>query len=531
VFNYIKAVVNSSGLSLGYIFPMAVEASGNASAVDAALFALSTAPANVSAWIIAGECVPLGYFTAQSKPLFKPLYVKIPLNSTLELAGPNTTYIGGRPAQIILPHGIEVWLPAGLQWIYDELPLFGRGLVGQGVTIGIVDAFGDVNFTLANSLVYSDTAANDLALFDRLFGLPNPPSFRVVYPLGTPILTPYNLGDSIGWSYETALDIEYAHTMAPGANIVLAVSPDAGDDLFLAVEYLTANKMADFISLSWGAFEDMYLAPPPTPQLLYAYDEVFKQAAAEGIGVFAASGDSGAFDIYWQYFGLPIEPSVLYPASDPWVTGVGGTTLHAYIADGQVARIESAWNWNARYMWGSGGGYSLIFAETPGQALANIAYERPVVLEPTLSALYNTTWLFWTVGHRGVPDIAADADPYTGVLLVVNGSLSPYLWGGTSLATPLSAGMAAVIQSGLGQRLGDLAPNLYLLYSREYAEFYSWGTTYPASAFTSGVPGGLFATQGGQNGLYNVIMGEWNPVDGLGQINVFGLYNLLFNSQ
>ncbi|WP_243680381.1 hypothetical protein [Vulcanisaeta souniana] len=75
---------------------------------------------------------------------------------------------------------------------------------------------------------------------------------------------------------------------------------------------------------------------------------------------------------------------------------------------------------------GSGGGYSFAFNETPGQTLIDIAYERTYVYEPDLGVY------FYTVGHRGVPDIAADADPYTGVLLVINGGLSQYVWGGTS---------------------------------------------------------------------------------------------------
>ena len=525
VFDYVKQTAASAGLSIIGVYPMVVVAEGNASAVDKALSVLQQAPANVAEWIIAGECVPIGYFISNGRaPAYKPTYAYAPLDN-LTAALNNVTYVGGLPLQIRY-RNFEIWLPKGLQFIYDELPLFSLGFNGRGVTIGIVDAFGDVNFTKASQYQYQDVSAYDLALFNRFFRLPSA-QLQVVYPVGTPVITPYNLGDALGWSYETALDIEYAHTMAPGAKIVLAVAPDAGDDLFVAVEYLVNNAMVNFISLSWGAPEDFYLAPPPAPQLLYAYDEVFMQAAAQGIGVFASSGDWGAFNVFWQYYGLPIEPSVMYPASDPWVTAVGGTSLHAYVSDGGIARVEYAWNWNAYYMWGTGGGYSFVFEETPGQMMARIAYQRPVVYEPALSALYGYKYFFYPAGHRGVPDISADADPYTGVLIMINGRLLGLI-GGTSLASPLTAGMTASIQSGLPYRIGLLAPTLYWAYSQGNA--YVWSTELPQSAFLEGLQGAFFPTLGGQNGLYTVVKGTWSPVTGIGQLNVYGFYEALISN-
>jgi len=195
-----------------------------------------------------------------------------------------------------------------------------------------------------------------------------------------------------------------------------------------------------------------------------------------------------------------------------------------YLSDGSITRVEQAWSWNAYYMWGSGGGYSFIFGETPGQAMAGITYQRPVVYEPTLSALYGYKYFFYPAGHRGgVPDVAADADPYTGVLIVINGSLLGLI-GGTSLASPLTAGMTAAIQSGLpGFRIGLLAPTLYAAYARSQAPYVE-GTVIPTAAFYSGLQGAFFPTYGGQNGLYTVLMQQWNPVTGLGQLNAYGLY-------
>ena len=530
VVSYITSLASQYGLTVLYTFPMLIEASGSASAVDGFLTALQSAPSYIQQWILAGECIPIGYFAANSKgPVYKPSYVKTPLpqgytvsqvlSSAVKINGKPAYTILGKPSQIP-SYPVEIWLPFGLEFIYDEYPVFSSGYSGQGYTIAIVDAFGDFNFTLASQYVYQSVACNDLATFDAIFSLPPPSSCQVIYPTGMPTLTPYNLGTAEGWAVESALDIEYAHTMAPGANILLVISPTSGDDLFVDVEYVVANHLANFISLSWASPEDAYYIPPPGYNLLYAYDEIFMQAAAEGIGVFAASGDWGAFDLFVS----PIEPSVWYPASDPWVTGVGGTTLKGVnISSVMTNRVEYAWDWNSHYMWGTGGGYSFTFPETPGQALVHIVYERTYVYEPDLGIN------FYTVGHRGVPDIAADADPFTGVLIVLNGVIPPYLIGGTSLATPLSAGMTATIQSylGISYVIGDLAPNLYLLYYYEYPQFYAWGSAYPTQQFYTGIPGAMFPTLGGENGLYWVIQGMWNPVDGLGQINTYGLAQAL----
>jgi subtilase family serine protease len=525
VFTYIENLATQNGLVVNYTFPMLIEATGNVNDVDNFLTALQSAPADISQWILAGECIPIGYFYVNSKlPQYKPMIVKgtLPPGVTPQYVLQHAVKINGKPAYTILgkpsqipSYPFEIWLPFGLEFIYDEYPVFSSGYSGQGYTIAIVDAFGDFNFTLASQYVYQSVACNDLATFDAIFSLPPPSSCQVIYPTGMPTLTPYNLGTAEGWAWESALDIEYAHTMAPGSNILLVISPDSGDDLFVDVEYVVANHLANFISLSWASPEDAYYIPPPAYNLLYAYDEIFMQAAAEGIGVFAASGDWGAFDLFVS----PIEPSVWYPASDPWVTGVGGTTLYAYITPtGQVIRNEYAWDWNPFFMWGSGGGYSFTFPETPGQALVHIVYERTYVYEPDLGIN------FYTIGHRGVPDIAADANPFTGVLIVLNGVIPPYFIGGTSLATPLSAGMTTTVQSTVPTfTIGDLAPTLYLLYYYYPSYFYVTQSTLPVQSYLTGIPNFMFESYGGQNGVYYVIPGQWNPVNGLGQINVYGL--------
>ncbi|MCL2393518.1 MAG: hypothetical protein FWC87_02430, partial [Acidimicrobiaceae bacterium] len=109
--------------------------------------------------------------------------------------------------------GIPCYDPAQLQTAYDEGPLFSQGINGKGQTIVIVDPFG------------SPTIQSDLTTFDQNFGLPDPPSFQIIQPAGpVPPFDPTNV-DQVGWAGETTLDVEWAHAMAPGANILLAETP------------------------------------------------------------------------------------------------------------------------------------------------------------------------------------------------------------------------------------------------------------------------------------------------------------------
>src|SRR5258708_768808 len=109
--------------------------------------------------------------------------------------------------------GVACYVPAQLQRAYNLSPLFKKGITGKGRTIAIVDSFG------------SPTIKNDLAFFDKPFGLPAPPSFKILAPAGQiPRWDPKN-SDMVGWAGETTLDVEWAHAMAPGANIVLIETP------------------------------------------------------------------------------------------------------------------------------------------------------------------------------------------------------------------------------------------------------------------------------------------------------------------
>jgi len=528
VFGIVNSIMASNGLTTIASAPMLIEASGTHAEVDNVLTQLA-GTASIQKYIIGAECMPE---TIDAQSLNNK---QIPSNSPTYVRGAyvgNSPYSGSKPSSCTYTESITitydtskttpglVWFPCGLQTIYDENPLLNND---PHQTIALVDGFGDPDPTAAASLSYVNLACSDLAIFDTTFSLPNS-GCSVVYPTGVPVLSPYNVADAEGWSTETAIDMQYAHTMAPQAHILEVTSSTDWDDLYASIEYVVNNQLANMISLSWGSFEDGFYcvsydgcSPPNTAALMLGYDEIFQQAAAEGIGVFASSGDSAAYDL-----GLG-EVSALNPASDPWVSGVGGTTLTATFTSHTVSRLETAWSLGSDPYgpnYGTGGGFSMIFREPLGQQLVHISTQVSSIPEPAVG----TGITFYPQGQRGVPDLAAEADPSTGVLIIQDGTFSPYSWGGTSLSAPLTAGMTALIQgSNRYFTIGDLAPTLYQLYSQEGREFYVHQTTFSLFDLSRGVQGTMFETASGQNGEFQVTPGVWNPVAGLGQLNVYGL--------
>ncbi len=161
----------------------------------------------------------------------------------------------------------------------------------------IVDSFG------------SPTIRADLAAFDRQFGYPGPPSFTIIAPVGK--IPPFNPDDAdmTGWAGETTLDVEYAHALAPGANILLVETPVSETEgvtgfpqIVRAEEYALAHYKVGVISQSFGATEETFTGYAQLDPLRGAY----KDADRRGVTVLAASGDAGATD-------LPAQPGRLLP--------------------------------------------------------------------------------------------------------------------------------------------------------------------------------------------------------------------------
>jgi subtilase family serine protease len=329
--------------------------------------------------------------------------------------------------------GINCYSPNQIQKAYDLAPLFGKGITGAGHTIAIVDSFG------------SPTIASDLKTFDTAFGLPAPPSLKIITPAGAiPAFDPTN-SDMTGWAFETSLDVEYAHAMAPGANILLVETPvsetegvQGFPEIVKAEKYVINNRLADVISQSFGATEETF----PSKQSLLNLRSAVKDAQRNGVTVLGASGDDGATDAELDGSTLYNKPVTSWPSSDPLVTSIGGTQLNL---DAQGNHVSPDVVWNDGFGAG-GGGVSEYFS-------------RPLFQYGVKSVVGK---------HRGVPDISMSAAVDGGVIVYTSYDAADTgfgIVGGTSEATPIFSGVVALADQVAGHRLGDLNLPLYLMQS------------------------------------------------------------------
>ena len=292
---------------------------------------------------------------------------------------------------------------------------------GAGTTIAIVDAYND------------PTVTSDLATFSTYFGLPA--ATFVEHKIGSP-------SNNGNWAIEISLDVEWAHAIAPQATILLVEATTNGmTDLMNAVNYATSSSTPGALgipkvvalSMSWGGSES-------STQL--TFDSTFNSALSSGIVCFASAGDTGG--------------EVIFPASSPYVVGVGGTTLN--LNSGGAVTSETAWS-------DSGGGPSTIENE------------------PSYQLTYGVQG---TNGHRGVPDVSYDADPSTGVLVYdstpYEGDTGWWEVGGTSAGSPQWAGIQALgLSTGNANFYVDAKSTSYPAYFRDITS----GSNGPHSA----VPG------------------------------------------
>src|SRR4051794_36751363 len=227
---------------------------------------------------------------------------------------------------------------------------------GAGRTIVIVDAF------------QSPTIQHDLDLFDSTFGLPAA-TVNIIAPDG---LTPFDQGNSnmVNWAGEITLDVEWAHAVAPGAAIDLVLAKSNNDaDILSAQRYAVENDLGDVISQSFGEAEQCM-----DPSLLTQTHDVFEQASAAKMTLIASSGDQGASQPTCD--GSSWFKAVSTPASDPDVTGIGGTRLDANGLTG-VYNGEIAWN-EPDFAVASGGGYSVVYKRPGYQKTAVAGHKRGV---------------------------------------------------------------------------------------------------------------------------------------------------------
>ncbi len=343
---------------------------------------------------------------------------------------------------------VACYEPAQIQQAYHLPALYARGVTGKGTTIVIVDSFG------------SPTIRNDLRVFDQTFGLPAPPSLTIIRPAGrVPAYDPNN-SDMVGWAGETTLDVEYAHTIAPGARLLLVETPVSETEgvhgfpqIVAAEEYVLRHRLGDVISQSFSATERTF----PGGAAVRALRGAYQLAAKDGVTVLTAAGDSGAADVKLDESTYYLFPVTSWPDSDPLVTGVGGTQLH--VTRGQPA-APTVWNdtYNQaanEFADGNAGPNPLA-----GGGGASVLFGRPSYQDGVRNVVG---------GRRGVPDISMSG--------ACNGSVDTYGtfggapagWSpacGTSEATPMFAGIVALADQVAGHSLGLINPALYRLAAR-----------------------------------------------------------------
>jgi subtilase family serine protease len=412
--------------------------------------------------------------------------------------------------------------PTTMRASYDVTPLISKGNDGTGVTIAIIDSFGNPNM------------ASDLNVFDTQMGIAHMcgepgvgcssgmPTFQHVYWNGkTMVKAPPSGSNGTGlqtrniWALETALDVEWAHSIAPGANI-LNVTTNPAETLGVqgfpammnAEQYIVDNHLASVISQSFASAEEAFASTNSLMNLRHA----FVSAAASGVTVLGSSGDGGSANSKKTPVKNPVTfpfPTVEWPASDPLVTGVGGTYLCTNPFTGMGVDTanpptECQSQSNREFGWiDSGGGFSHVFGRPDYQN------NLPTGSTPIGAA-------------RGVPDIAYQASSHTGVLVydtapgdaqggvqcpagstTVPCSAGWYVVGGTSASAPQWAGLVAIADQMAHHGLGLINPKLYALASGPNYGTYFYDVTTGNNQADSSVPG------------FNAGTG-WDPVTGLG---------------
>jgi subtilase family serine protease len=381
--------------------------------------------------------------------------------------------------------------PQQMRQAYGVQPLLDAGITGKGRIITLIEAFQD------------PTIQTDLQLFDREFGLPDP-QLNVMTPFGS---TPFNPNDPVQTAFagETALDVEWAHVMAPDATIVVIQANVQQETLqgqlsalLQATQFAVQQNIGSVISMSFGTSEQCLGAA-----FIQQAHAIFQQARAQKQTILASAGDSGSSVVQCDANGnaVTLAQGVNYPASDPLITGVGGTTL---LVDNTGAyQYETTWN-NAQQGDGtSGGGSSAVFAKP--------AFQQNI---------QSTT--------RKVADISFDADPLTGVP-VVTGSLMPGTTlmipiGGTSLGAPAIAGMIALFdQAAGGARMGFLNSALYRISQNAAA--------YAQALHDVQSGNNAFVFKAAQGNVVNVAgfnaTAGWDPPTGVGTPNAANLVKIL----
>jgi subtilase family serine protease len=413
----------------------------------------------------------------------------------------STANCGYSPAQLRSAYGISA------------LP---KSQNGAGQTVAIIDAYA------------SPSIVRDVNTFSAAAGEPQLArgQYQEIVPTNAQFVDQEACGEPSGWQAEQTIDVESVHGIAPGANILYVGGFNCGGGIDAAMATILDGKLANIVSNSYGNIgEDV------PSDVVAGQNNLYIQAAGEGIGLYFSSGDNGD-----EVASLG-DPEPDFPASSPWVTSVGGTSLGV----DQRGKISFETGWGdfrdqivadatkptglgylealpgTDFRGGAGGGRSTLFAEP--------AYQRGVV--PASLAQ----------GHRVSPDIAAVADPYTGFQIgfrpiiddttLATGDYENATYGGTSLASPIVAAQIALVQQATHSTVGFANPTLYGLNRVLPSAFRDvLPTTTPIGlAFTSPATGLSFLTTLDRDTSLKVTR-KYDDVTGLGGVS-FSLLSLV----
>lgn len=390
---------------------------------------------------------------------FAPLVQLAPDDSTYPTVGP---FACTTPPPVRHSTFFHCYNPANITKAYTVDQLHANGLTGKGETIVIVDAYG------------SPTAQHDLDNFSDTFGLPRT-TVTIVYPDGTPTWSLSAMkGVKLGWAEETSLDLQWAHAIAPDANLVLVASNPAETlgvqgfpSMFKGEQYAIDNYPGAVISQSFAATEQSFHSAADAQ--VDKFDKVYQQAVTSRVRVIGSSGDTGTANSIGGHGASPTKlvpyPTVNWPSSDPLVTSAGGTWLQ--------------YNWT----WNPSSPTDLTYLITPGSSTEAVWNEPflPAATGGGLSVLFSTPTFQSGIpasllqGKRGLPDVSWNAAVDGGVLVYTSFPGLTVGWhviGGTSASSPQLAGLIAIANqladSSGKKHVGYLNPFLYTLPASDF---------------------------------------------------------------
>lgn len=394
-----------------------------------------------------------------------------PTAAVTSTPSPNTT-----TGQVAYNGKSYAFTPQQLRDAYGITPLYNKGFTGKGQTVVLIESFGSPQLHI------------DANTFASHFKLPTP-DLTELAPLGTTPFDP-NSQDQIGWATETTEDVDIVHALAPDAKIVVLVSPVDETEGTIGlpqfrklIQYALDNHLGTIISQSFGASEYTLNDAQGKAEIQNWTTLLQNATTKQHVTFIASSGDNGATD----YADLTMKhlvssPTTSFPNDEPWVTSVGGTTL--FPAGSGYARI--AWS-------DSGGGRSAFFSEPSYQQAL------PTSVQKELN------------GQRGVPDVAAAANPNTGLAIDVFGTWN--IASGTSAGSPTWAAIVAIADQMAQRPIGFINPALYKIGTSSHA----------AQDFYDVTQGNNNVQQGGVSVTgYQATQG-WDPVTGFGAPNAANL--------